>query len=114
MTTWYERYLSAWDSMDVDAVLEWMTDDVYFEDTTARYSATGRDEMRRFVKASFRNVPDARFEFLRGHDDGESYAIEWIMQPMGVPGVSVGRLRDGKVCCNRDYWNGALFDVPNT
>ena len=22
--------------------------------------------------------------------------------------------RDGKICENRDYWNGAAFKVPNT
>ena len=34
--------------------------------------------------------------------------------PIDVPGVSVGRLRDGKICSNRDYWNGAAYKVPNT
>lgn len=114
MTTWYEQYLQSWDSLDVDRVLEWITDDAYYEDTTINHSATGKDQVRRFVQASFENVPEARFEFVHGVDDGSAYAIEWVMQPMGVRGVSFGRLRDGKICENRDYWNGALFDVPNT
>ena len=70
--------------------------------------------MRKFAELSFNNVPEARMQFVSGYDDGAHYAIEWIMQPMGVPGVSVGELRDGKICNNRDYWNGALFKVPNT
>jgi hypothetical protein len=51
---------------------------------------------------------------VRGVDDGTSYTIEWVMQPMGVRGASIGLLRDGKIAENRDYWNGKAFDVPNT
>ncbi len=112
--TWYKRYLDTWGTPDVDAVLTFFTDDAFYEDTTIKHSATGKEQVRRFVQASFDNVPDARFELVRGFDDGESYTIEWVMHPMAVRGVSVGRLRDGKICENRDYWNGALFTVPNT
>jgi hypothetical protein len=40
---------------------------------------------------------------------GDAYRVEWVMQPMGVRGASVGTLRDGLIASNRDYWNGALF-----
>ena len=42
------------------------------------------------------------------------FAVEWVMQPMNVRGVSIGTLRDGKIATQRDYWNGAAFAVPNT
>jgi ketosteroid isomerase-like protein len=112
--TWYEEYFSRWDALDVEGVLEWVTDDVVYEDTTLGHKAEGKDQMRKFVEASFRNVPDARFELVRGHDDGDAYAIEWVMHPMGVRGVSVGTLQDGRIRSNRDYWNGAAYQVPNT
>ena len=114
MTTWYEQYLAAWDSLDIEQVLAWIGDDPYYEDTTIGHSAKGTKQVRNFIAASFENVPDARFEFVNGVDDGESYAIEWVMHPMGVRGVSFGKLVDGKIVENRDYWNGKLFDVPNT
>jgi ketosteroid isomerase-like protein len=114
MSTWYEEYLASWDSLDIDAVLAWFTDDIVYEDTTIGHSARGASQMRKFVAASFRNVPDAQFEFVRGFDLGDGYAIEWIMQPMGVRGASVGKRRDGKICENRDYWNGAKYTVANT
>lgn len=109
MSTWFEEYLAAWDSLDVERVLEWMTDDIVYEDTTLGEVARGTKQMRKFAEASFRNVPDARFEFLGGHDDGTSFAMEWIMHPMGVQGATVGSLRNGKVSAHRDYWNGAKF-----
>ena len=114
MTNFFSDYLAAWDTLDVDHVMAFFTDDIEYQDTTIGHGATGAKRMRRFVEASFANVPDARFEYVRHHTTGDHYAIEWIMQPMGVPGVSVGSLRDGKICANRDYWNGAKYTVPNT
>jgi ketosteroid isomerase-like protein len=107
--SWFEDYLAAWNSLDVDQVLAWMTHDIVYEDTTLGHTASGTQQMKRFAEASFRRVPDARFEFLSGHDDGMSFSMEWIMHPMGVHGASVGSLRDGRVRAHRDYWNGAAF-----
>jgi SnoaL-like domain len=114
MTAWYEGYPTSWDTLDVHKVLEWFTDDCVYEDTTIGHGAECIGQLRKFVKASFRNVPDARFEYVRGTDNGEGYAIEWIMQPMGIRGASVGQLRDGKISVNREYWNGTAYQVPNT
>lgn len=114
MRTWYEDYLASWDSLEVETVLAWFTDDVVYRDMTIGHGANGIAKMRKFVEASFRNVAHARFEFVSGKELGDGYAIEWIMQPMGVPGASIGCRRDGKICENRDYWNGAKFTVPNT
>ena len=114
MNDWFEAYLTSWGTLDVDQVASWFTDDAVYFDMTIGHGAHGISQVRKFAAASFKNVPDARFEFVRGHADDTGYSIEWIMQPMNVPGVSVGRLRDGKICENRDYWNGAAYKVPNT
>ncbi len=112
MVTWFDEYLAAWDALEPDRVLAWFTDDVVYEDVTLGHTAVGRAAMAKFVRASFANVPNARFDFVSGFDDGESYAMQWVMQPMGVRGVSVGKLADGRISENHDYWNGALFAVP--
>jgi ketosteroid isomerase-like protein len=114
MSNFFADYLAAWESGDVEAVMAFFTDDIAFEDTTLGHGANGADQMRRFVAASFRTVPGARFEYVRHHSTGSEYAIEWIMQPMNVRGVSVGRLRHGKICEHRDYWDGAKYTVPHT
>jgi ketosteroid isomerase-like protein len=114
MGNFFRDYLAAWDTLDVDTVMAFFTDDIEYRDTTIGHGASGTEAMRQFVAASFKNVPDARFEYVRHHSTGDDYAIEWIMQPMGVVGVSVGSLRDGKIAANRDYWNGAAYKVPNT
>ena len=114
MSNFFADYLASWDSLDVDAVMAFFTDDVEYLDTTITHRANGAARMRKFVQASNDNVANARFDYVGHVSDGNGYAIEWIMQPMNIPGVSVGKLRDGKICQNRDYWNGAAFKVPNT
>ena len=114
MSNFFEDYLASWTTLDVEAVMAFFTDDIEYRDTTIGHGATGAKQMRRFIAASFANVPDARFEYISSHSTGADYAIEWTMQPMNVVGVSIGSLKDGKICANRDYWNGAKFKIPNT
>ena len=114
MSNFFADYLASWDTNDPDAVLAFFTDDIEYEDTTIGHGASGLKQMRRFVQASFDNVPDASFDYVDHHSTGDAYAIEWVMQPMNVRGVSVGKLRDGKICENRDYWNGAAYTIPNS
>lgn len=35
------------------------------------------------------------------------------MHPMNVRGVSIGQLRNGRISTQRDYWNGARFQLPS-
>jgi ketosteroid isomerase-like protein len=114
MTNLFKDYLDSWATNDVDTVVSFFTDDIVYEDTTINHGATGMKQLRRFIPASFTNVPHASFDYINHVSDGTSYAVEWIMQPMNVRGVSIGTLRDGKIATNRDYWNGAAYKVPNT
>jgi ketosteroid isomerase-like protein len=111
MSTWFEEYLAAWDSRDISRVADWVTDDIAFEDVGAGHKATGRQAFARFAAASFKAVPHARFDFVAGAEFGDAYFIEWVMQPMALRGVSVGRRRDGKIAENRDYWNSAQYRI---
>ena len=108
MSTFFADYLAAWGTLDVDAVMRFFTDDIDFADTTLGHGAIGSVKMRRFVEASFAAVPDAHFEYVHHFVSGDDYAIVWVMQPMGIEGVSIGRLRDGLICHHRDYWNGTI------
>ena len=114
MNNYFQDYFAAWDRLDLDAVLAFFTDDVVYEDTTIKHGATGTKQMRRFVQASFDNVPDATFEYVGHVMTDTDFAVEWVMQPMNVRGVSIGTLRNGKIATQRDYCNGAAFAVPNT
>jgi hypothetical protein len=109
----FKDYLASWDTLQADNVMPFFTDDVVYEDTTLGHGARGAKQMRRFVQASFDNVPEARMQYVGHFATDTDYAMEWVMNPMGVRGISIGKLRDGKISENRDYWNGAAFKVPN-
>ena len=110
--SWFEEYLAAWNDHDADRVAAWFADDAVLEDTTLGYRVEGRSAIGRFAARSFRRVPDFRFEFVEGFDDGRRYAMRWVMQPGGVPGASYGSLRDGRIEAHRDYWDGRRAQVP--
>jgi hypothetical protein len=112
MASWFEKYLSAWESGVVERVTEWVTDDIVFEDVGTGHKVNGKSAMAAFVATSFKAVPGARFDFVGGAELGDSYYMEWVMQPMGVRGASVGTRREGKIAANRDYWNGKLLELP--
>ncbi len=114
MSDFFKNYFAAWDRLDLDGVIAFFSDDIVYEDTTIKHGATGLAQLRTFVQASFDNVPNARFDYVNDVTTDDAFAVEWVMQPMRIRGVSIGKLRDGKICEQRDYWNGAAFKVPNT
>ena len=104
-----EDYYASWGGTDPDAVVAFMTDDVEFEDVTMKEAHQGKDRVRRFVAACFKVVPGVKYEIVASRVSDETYWVEWVMQPQGLRGASVGLLRDGKIAMNHDYWNGAEF-----
>jgi hypothetical protein len=111
MTTWFEDYYQGWTNHDAKKVLDWMTDDVVYEDVTLGHVATGKDATLAFVEGMFAKMSGMSLEYVWGQSSAESYFVEWVIQPLGLRGVSVGTLHDGKISTNRDYWNGAA--VPS-
>jgi len=105
MTTWLNEYFDAWNRYDADGVASYMTDDVEYEDMAFRHRSVGRAAIVEFVKKSEEVAPGSSFELVTTRTADDHYYAEWIMQPLGVPGVSVGTLRDGKIAVNRDYWS---------
>lgn len=106
---WFRSYLDAWATGDPLQVAAWVTEDVEFEDVGAGHTLVGRERMARFAAKSFELVPGSTFEFVGGAEQGDDYHYEWVMQPMGLRGVSVGRRRDGLIAWNRDYWSSGHF-----
>jgi steroid delta-isomerase-like uncharacterized protein len=47
---------------DLEAVLAYYTDDVYFEDVTVSQPCRGKDEMRDFMAVFYRGFPDLHIE----------------------------------------------------
>jgi ketosteroid isomerase-like protein len=82
--SWVRRYYAAWDSGDADAITAWFDDDVVLEDVPSAHTARGRSDARRFVEHALKLAPGARYEVITAFDNGDNYAVEWVMHPASV------------------------------
>jgi steroid delta-isomerase-like uncharacterized protein len=57
-------FLAAWNSRDVDALLALMTEDVVYDDSAWPAQMRGQDDVRAFLTAIWRAVPDLTFSFV--------------------------------------------------
>jgi steroid delta-isomerase-like uncharacterized protein len=129
---WARSYLQAWSSHDPEAVFAFVNDEIIYDDLALGEHMEGKAELREFISGLGETLStDYRFElgtFVVAND--ETYALEWTMsgtndranterglpatgQSFRIPGISIGRLRDGKITENHDYWNlaGYLMQV---
>ena len=104
---WLRQYYADWDSGDVDAITSWFADDVVLEDVPTGHVARGAAQARAFVSGALKMAPGASYEVISVLTDGEQFAAEWVMQPAGLRGASVGTVRSGKVTANRDFWDAS-------
>ena len=127
LMAWFDAYLDALNAHDIPAVLEFMSDDVVYTDMAVGERMEGRAATGEFLGRMATSVSsDYHFDNERVLVDGEEFALVWTMsgtkdrgdeqagvpatgRRFQVPGVSIGRLRDGKVVEQRDYWNMAGF-----
>jgi steroid delta-isomerase-like uncharacterized protein len=129
-TSFVDEYFGAWNAHDVDGLLAHMTEDVVYADLALGETHRGTADVRGFIEdleahfcSDYRLDPG---DLVVLTDDG--YAVEWTMsgtndradEQRGLPatgkrfqvqGVSIGRLRDGRIAENRDYWNLAGYLV---
>jgi len=122
--SWLTTYNDAWSSHDPDRLLACMTDDAVFDDKALGERMEGPDAIRAMLVDMHEHLStDFRMEIgelLVATDD--SWAAEWIMsgtndradEARGFPstgrtfqvhGLSIGRLRNGKIAEDRVYWN---------
>lgn len=125
---WLTTYHDAWNSHDPDRLLACMTDDAVVEDRALGERMAGADAIRAMVVAMHEHTStDFRLdcgELVVATDD--TWAAEWTLtgtndradEAHGLPstgrsftlhGLSIGRLRDGKVAEDRLYWNMAEY-----
>ena len=115
------RWLAAWNSHRAEEILEFLTDDVEIRDDSWPKAMHGHADVREFLEALWRAIPDMTFELLDGPylTPGESRAaIHWRgygtfsgrMDPPGfaptgrrweIDGADFQEYRDGRICTLR-------------
>ena len=124
LPSWMQDYVDAWNSHDAAEVLACMTDDVVFDDKGLGERLEGTEEVRAMLDALTETMSsDYRLDWgdLTISTD-DLWAAEWTMwgtndredKRRGLPntgrafriqGLSIGRLRNGKVAEEHLYWN---------
>jgi ketosteroid isomerase-like protein len=110
-----QRFNDAFARGDVDAVMEAMTDDCVFENTSPapdgeRY--VGRAAVRTFWGDFFAGTENPRFETEEMFAAGDHVVVRWRFTWGAAPGeghvrgVDIFRLRDGKVAEKLSYVKG--------
>jgi steroid delta-isomerase-like uncharacterized protein len=113
-----QRWLDAWNSHEVDRLLALMTEDIEYRDDSWHKTMRGHADVREFLEATWRAIPDMTFEVLTGPYviPGEPRAaFHWrgwgthsgLLEPPGfaptgrrweLDGVDLHEYRDGRVC----------------
>lgn len=110
-----ERFNTAFNRHDVDAVMNAMTEDCIFENTNPAPDGArlvGGEAVRAYWTKFFTNNPDAIFEAEDVFAAGDRCVVRWIYRktkdgkPWHLRGVDVFKVRDGKVAEKLAYVKG--------
>jgi ketosteroid isomerase-like protein len=108
------RFLEAWNSQDVDRVLDCYTDDVRYRDPNTRGDVLGRDAMRRYLSklfAAWQMTWAAREVYEIAGDDGAAFLWHATFRRAGQPsiveidGMDLALLRGDRVARNDVYFD---------
>ena len=107
-----ERFLSAWNSHDVDRIMAMMTPDCIFEPSARAWGTrlVGTQDVRAAVVGLFDSTPDIAWEPVRAFIAGDNVVAEVIAtgtNPQGeafrTPACDILTLRDGMIAAKRAY-----------
>lgn len=110
-----DRFNTAFNRHDPDALGGLLTDDTVFEDTSPAPDGRriqGKGAVLAFWREWFARNPDARFEVEEVIVSGDRGVVRWIYrkvrngQPWHLRGVDVFQVRDGKVAAKLAYVKG--------
>lgn len=110
-----ERFNTAFNRHDVDAVMNAMTEDCIFENTNPAPDGArlvGAEAVRAYWTKFFTNNPDAVFEAEDVFAADDRCVVRWVYRktkegkPWHLRGVDVFKVRDGKVAEKLAYVKG--------
>jgi uncharacterized protein (TIGR02246 family) len=112
------RFLDAWNSQDVERVLDCYTEDVRYRDPNTRGHVEGRDAMRRYLKklfAAWRMTWARREVFALGGDDGVAFLWRATFrraegsEVVEADGMDLALLRGERLSRNEVYFDRSVL-----
>jgi RNA polymerase sigma-70 factor (TIGR02960 family) len=109
------KFVSAWESADLDALVALLTDDVFISMPPMPFEYEGRDVVARFCASLFRS--GRRFELLRTRANGQPAFGAYLRAPGGIrqgAGLYVLTIAGGRICAMTRFEDSVLpwFELP--
>jgi RNA polymerase sigma-70 factor (TIGR02960 family) len=111
------KFVSAWESADVDALVALLTDDVFVSMPPIPFEYEGRDLVGSFCASIFRS--GRRFDLVRTRANGQPALAAYLRAPNGLRfgvGLYVLTLSGERICAMTRFENTVLawFDLPRS
>lgn len=111
------RFARAWESADLDALVDLLTDDVFVSMPPMPLEYEGRDVVARFCASIFRS--GRRFDLVRTRANGQPAFGAYLRGPDGIShgtGLYVLTLTGDRICAMTRFENGVLpsFGLPRS
>jgi steroid delta-isomerase-like uncharacterized protein len=117
------EWLAVWNSHDVEELLTFYTEDVFYEDVPSVDNGwaepmRGHQMLREELIELFAEMPDVQFEHVSASGAGDRMVVEWIMTgshwrefsgEFSIRAVSVIEMRGEKIAWGRDYYDAHLL-----
>jgi hypothetical protein len=112
-----ERFVRAWESADVDALVALLTDDVFMSMPPMPFEYQGRDVVARFCASLFGG--GRRFDLVPTRANGQPAFGAYLRRPDGVRhgvGLYVLSLTGDRICAMTRFENSVLpwFGLPRS
>jgi RNA polymerase sigma-70 factor (TIGR02960 family) len=111
------KFVSAWESADLDALVALLTDDVFISMPPMPFEYEGRDVVARFCASLFR--AGRRFDLVPTRANGQPAFGAYLRAPFGIRhgiGLYVLTLTGDRICAMTRFDNGVLplFGLPRS
>jgi RNA polymerase sigma-70 factor (TIGR02960 family) len=111
------KFVRAWESADLDALVALLTDDVFISMPPIPFEYEGRDVVARFCASLFR--AGRRFDLLRTRANGQLAFGAYLRAPNGIShgmGLFVLTLTSDRICAMTRFDNSVLpwFGLPRS
>jgi RNA polymerase sigma-70 factor (ECF subfamily) len=111
------KFVSAWESADLDALVNLLTDDIFISMPPMPFEYEGRDLVTRFCAGIF--GAGRRFDLVRTRANGQPAFGAYLRTPSGLSygvGLYVLTLAGDRICAMTRFENSVLpwFDLPRS
>lgn len=118
------EYQDAWNSHDLEKILDYFSDDIVFEDLPMNLVARSKNELSDILLGTFTQVPDFNMNITSMHMSDDFAVIEWWQSGTAsgdieggnvegkeykVKTTSIIRFTGGRIVGLSDNWDASLF-----